>query len=127
MCAQVGDGRICVLCIAKFSARKEVLTPPELHFVKVHGIRVRFDRALHGFHGLFSAAELVIRSRHLIEHLVAILILGVLLEQFFIESDCLERTFGSCVSAWYFRWRSASINARRDLALRSCAFLEFLI
>src|ERR1043166_481630 len=113
--------------IAKFSARKEILTPPELHLVKVHGIRIRFYRALHGFHGLFSTAEFVIRARHLIEHLVAILILWVLLEQLFIKSDCLKGTFGSCVSSRHFRRRGSSVAAGRDLALRSCALLEFLI
>src|SRR6476469_10093690 len=93
----------------------------------MHRVRIGLDRALHGFHGLFRAAEFVIRSRHLIEDLVAILILWVLLEQLFIERDCFKRTFGSCVSSWHFRRRGASIAACRDLILRSCAPLKLLI
>src|SRR5712671_853395 len=127
MGAQIGDRRKGVLSVPEFSAREEVLTPPELHFVKVHGIRIRANHALHGSHGLFSATEFVIRSRHLIEDLVAILILGVLFEQLFIERDRLERTFGSCVIACYLCRRSTNVAARRDPALRSRAPLKFLI
>src|SRR5712671_5273679 len=127
MGAQIGDRRKGVLGVPEFSAREEVLAPPELHLVEVHGIRIGAYHTLHGFHGLFGATEFVIRSRHLIEDLVAILILGVLLEQLFIERDRLNRPFGSCVSAWHFRRRSAGIAARRDPALRSCAPLKFLI
>src|SRR3979411_2489463 len=101
MGAQIRDRRKGVLGLPEFSAREEVLAPPELHFVEVHGIRIGAYHALHGFHGLFSATEFVIRSRHLVEDLVAILILWVLLEQLFIERDRLERTFGSCVIAYY--------------------------
>src|SRR5207302_5155215 len=127
MGAQAGDRRKGVLGVPEFSAREEVLAPPELHFVEVYGIRIRANHELHGLHGLFRATEFVIRSRHLVEDLVAILILWVLLEQLFIERDRLKRTFGSCVSAWHFCRHSASIAARRDPALRSCAPLKFLI
>src|SRR5216684_6327415 len=99
MGAQIGDGRKGVLGVPEFSAREKVLAPPELHFVEVHGIWIRANHALHGFHGLFSATEFVIRSRHLIEDLVTILILWVLLEQLFIERDRLKRTFGGRVSS----------------------------
>src|SRR6185437_5656326 len=87
----------------------------------------RLYRALHCFHGFFGATQFVIRSRHLLEDLIAILILWVLLEQFFIESDCLKRAFGSCVSARHFRRRSGAGAACRNLALRSRALFEFLI
>src|SRR5262249_6917085 len=113
--------------VPKFSAREEVLTPPELHFVEVHGIRIRAYRALHRFHGLIGATEFVIRSCHLVEDLVIVLVIRVLGEQPFIESDRLKRALGSCVSAHYLRRRSASVAACRNLVLRSRAPLEFLI
>src|SRR5262249_30734901 len=101
--------------------------PPELHFVEVRGIRISLDRALHGFHGLVGATEFVIRSRHLIEDLIVVLVIRVLGEQLFIESDRLKRALGSCLSAWYLRRRGDSIAACRNLALRSRTLLEFLI
>jgi hypothetical protein len=85
-----GDRRIGVLGVAIFSAREEVLAAPELHFVEVLGIRIRADQALHGFHGLFGAAEFVVRPRHLIEDLVAVLVTGVLGEQADHRGDRLE-------------------------------------
>ena len=118
--------RIGVLGVAIFSAREEVLTPPELHFVEVHGIRIRADQALHGFHGLIGAAEFVVRARHLIEDLVAVLITGVLGEQPIIESDRLERPRGICAGA-YRVGRGGGVGACRNRGLRCRAPLEILI
>src|SRR5258707_15005207 len=72
----------------------KVLPPPELHFVEVLGMRVRADQALHGFDGLFGAAELVVRPRLLIEDLVALFVVRVLGQQPVVEGDRLERTRG---------------------------------
>ena len=78
---------------------------------------IRAYQALHGFHGLVGAAELVVRPRHLIEDLVAVLVTGVLGEQPIVESDCLEWRLG----------RQAGISGRWDLALRGRAAFEILI
>src|SRR6266705_6867956 len=68
--AQAGDRRIGSLGIAIFSAGEEVLAPPELHFGGMLGLWIRPDQALHGRHGLFGPAQLLVRPRHLIEDLV---------------------------------------------------------
>src|SRR5262252_7993519 len=96
--AQADDARIGALGVAVPSAREEVLAPPELHFVEVRGMGIRADQALHCLDGLFGAAELVVRPRHLIEDLIAVLVAGVLGEQPIVESDRLEWTFGICTS-----------------------------
>ena len=82
---------IGVLGVAEPSAREEVLAPPELHLVEVRGMRIRGDQALHRLHGLFGAAELVVRPRLLVEDLVVVLVSRVLGEQPVVERDRLER------------------------------------
>src|SRR6266567_1944398 len=124
---QVDDRRIGVLGIAVFSARKEVLTPTELHLVVVLGMRIRADQLLHGFHGLISAAEFVVGSRHLIENLIAVLVTGILGEQPLIESDCLDGTFGSSLSAHHPRQGSVGVAACENGAFRCCAPLKLPI
>src|SRR2546422_1165237 len=113
--------------VAVASAREEVLAPPELHFVEVRGMRIRANQALHCLDGLFGAAELVVRPRHLIEDLVAVLVPGVLGEQPIVESDRLEWTVGICASAHRVRRRGAGVTARQDTGLRCRAPLEILI
>src|SRR6185312_1881355 len=113
--------------VAKFSARKEVLTPPELHLIEVNGIRIRAYGALHGFHGLIGTAEFVVCSGHLIKNLGTVLVIRVLGEQLFIVSNRFEWALGSCVSSWHVRRCGGTIVACRNLALRSDALLEFLI
>src|SRR3989441_4076330 len=125
--AQADDARIGALGVAVASAREEVLAPPELHFVEVRGMRIRADQALHCLDGLFGAAELVVRPRHLIEDLVAVLVTGVLGEQPIVESDRLEWTVGICARAHRVRWRGASVTVRQDSGLRCRAPLEILI
>src|ERR1700727_4104819 len=98
MGAQLGDGCISVLRVSKFSAREEVLPSPELYLVEVHGIRIRAYGAFHGFHGFIGATEFVVRSCHLIENLVVVLVIRVLREQLFIESNRLKGAPGSCLS-----------------------------
>src|SRR6267378_6359387 len=125
--SQFDDARIGALGVAVASAREEVLAPPELHFVEVRGMRIRADYALHCLDGLFGAAELVVRPRHLIEDLVAVLVIGVFGEQPIVERDRLEWTFGICARAHRVRRGSASVTARQDSGLRSRAPLEILI
>src|SRR5262249_55638584 len=81
---------------------------------------------LHGFHGFIGATQLVIRSRHLVEDLVTILVTRVLGEQPFIESDRLDGALRSRFSANYL-CRRGGVAACPDPALRSRAPLEFLI
>ena len=125
--AQADDRRIGALGVEVASAREEVLAPPELHFVVVLGMRIRAYQALHRFHGLIGAAEFVVRPRLLIEDLVSVLVIRVLGQQPVIESDRLEGTRGSCISAHRPRRRGASVAARQDPALRGRAPLEILI
>src|SRR5205807_4444650 len=125
--AQFDDARIGALGVAEASAREEVLAPPELHFVEVGGMRIRANQALHCLDGLFGAAELVVRPRHLIEDLVAVLVTGVFGEQPIVESDRLQWTFGICARAHRVRRGSASVTAHQDSGLRGRAPLEILI
>ena len=104
--------------------REGVLTPPELRLVEVLGMRIRAYQAFHGVHGLFGAAELVVRPRHLIENLVAVLVTGVFGEQPIIESDRLEWTDGICAGA---KWVRREGVVRQVLTLRGRAPLEILI
>src|SRR5260370_7304680 len=90
-------------------------------------MRIRADYTLHGLDGLVGAAELVVRPRHLIEDLVAVLVTGVLGEQPIVESDRLEGTLGICASAYRIRRRGAGVTARQDSGLRCRAPLEILI
>src|SRR5499425_710217 len=125
--SEFDDARIRALGVAVASACEEVLAPPELHFVEVRGMRIRADQALHCLDGLFRAAELVVRPRHLIEDLVAVVVTGVLAEQPIVESDRLEWTVGICASAHRVRRRGAGVTTRQDSGLRCCAPLEILI
>src|SRR5437899_1160098 len=125
--AHADDARIGALGVAVASAREEVLAPPELHFVEVRGMRIRADQALHCLDGLFGAAEFVVRPRHLIEDLVAVLVTGVFGEQPIVKSNCLEWTFGICASAHRVRRGSASVTDCQDSGLRGRAPLEILI
>src|SRR2546429_3936792 len=77
--------------------------------------------------GLFGAAEFVVRPRHLIEDLVAVLVTGVFGEQPIVKSNCLEWTFGICASAHRVRRGSASVTDCQDSGLRGRAPLEILI
>src|SRR5260370_25190811 len=90
-------------------------------------MRIRADYTLHGLDGLVGAAELVVRPRHLIEDLVAVLVTGVLGEQPIVESDRLEWTFGICAGAHRVSRRSAGVAARQDSGLRGRASLEILV
>src|SRR5260370_36191498 len=90
-------------------------------------MRIRADYTLHGLDGLVGAAELVVRPRHLIEDLVAVLVTGVLGEQPIVESDRLEWTFGICAGAHRVSRRSAGVAARQDSGLRGPASLEILV
>src|SRR5260370_42524019 len=90
-------------------------------------MRIRADYTLHGLDGLVGAAELVVRPRHLIEDLVAVLVTGVFGEQPIVESDRLQWTFGICALAHRLRRGSASITAHQDSGLRGRAPLEILI
>src|SRR5262249_54696239 len=112
--------------IAIFSAREEVLTPPELHLVVVLGTRIRAYQALHGCHGLIGAAQFVVRPRHLIEDLVFVLVIRVLGQQLVIESDGLEWALGICASGQSVLWRGSGV-ARQDAARRGRTALEILI
>ncbi len=125
--AQAGDRRIGSLGIAIFSAGEEVLAPPELHFGGMLGMWIRPDQALHGGHGLFGPAQLLVRPRHLIEDLVAVLVTWIVLEQPFIEGDRLERTRRIHVNAHRVRGRGAGVAARPSPAVRGRALLEILI
>src|SRR5712664_104159 len=125
--AQADDARIGALGVAVASAREEVLAPPELHFVEVRGMRIRADYALHGLDGLVGAAELVVRPRHLIEDLVAVLVIGVFGEQPIVESDRLEWTLGICASTHRSRRGGSGVTASRYFCLRGRAPLEILI
>src|SRR5215475_4311675 len=78
--SQFDDARISALCVAVVPTREEVLAAPELHFVEVRGMRIGANQALHRIDGLFGSAELVVRPRHLIENLVAVLVTGILVE-----------------------------------------------
>ncbi len=90
-------------------------------------MRIRADQLLHGFHGLISAAEFVVGSRHLIENLIAVLVTGILGEQPLIESDCLDGTFGSSISAHHPRQGSVGVAAWENGAFRCCAPLKLPI
>src|SRR5260370_23382606 len=90
-------------------------------------MRIRADYTLHGLDGLVGAAELVVRPRHLIEDLVAVLVTGVLGEQPIVERDRLEWTFGICAGAYRVSRRSAGVAARQDFGLRGRASLEILV
>src|SRR5258707_3813931 len=90
-------------------------------------MRIRADQALHCLDGLCVAAELVVRPRHLIEDLVAVLVTGVLGEQPIVESDRLKWTAGICASAHRVRRRGAGVTVRQDSGLRCRAPLEILI
>src|SRR5437879_6969123 len=125
--AQADDARIGASGGAVALAREEVRAPPELHFVEVRGMRIRADQALHCLDGLFGAAELVVRPRHLIEDLVAVLVTGVLGEQPIVESDRLKWTVGICASPHRVRRGGAVVTARQDSGLRCRAPLEILI
>src|SRR5437867_12140977 len=110
--SQFDDARISAFRVAVAPAREEVLAPPELHFVAVGGMWIRANQAHHALDNLFGAAELVVRPRHLIEDLVAVLVTGVFGEQPVIESDRLQWTFGICARAHRVRRGSASVTAR---------------
>src|SRR5712664_2419673 len=118
--AQADDARIGALGVAVAPAREEVLAPPELYFVEVRGMGIRADQALHCLDGLLGAAKFVVRPRHLIEDLVAVLVTGVLGEQPIVESDRLEWTVGICTSAHRVRRRGVGVAARQDSGLRCC-------
>src|SRR5258708_20341969 len=90
-------------------------------------MRIRADYTLHRRDGLVSGAELVVRPRHLIEDLVAVLVTGVLGEQPIVERDRLEWTFGICAGAYRVSRRSAGVAARQDSGLRGRASLEILV
>src|SRR5580765_2294701 len=90
-------------------------------------MRIRANQALHCLDGLFGAAELVVRPRHLIEDLVAVLVTGVLGEQPIVESDRLEWTLGICASAHRVRRGGTGVTARQDSGLRCRAPLEIKI
>src|SRR5260370_6620683 len=90
-------------------------------------MRIRADYTLHGLDGLVGAAELVVRPRHLIEDLVAVLVTGVRGEQPMVESDGVEWTFGICAGAHRVSRRSAGVAARQDSGLRGRASLEILV
>src|SRR5258708_25446947 len=90
-------------------------------------MRIRADYTLHGLDGLVGSAELVVRPRHLIEDLVAVLVTGVLGEQPIVERDRLEWTFGICAGAYRVSRRSAGVAARQDFGLRGRASLEILV
>src|SRR5262250_386160 len=78
--SQFDNARISALGIAVAPTREEVLAAPELHFVEVRGMRIGANQTLHCIDGLFGSAELVVRPRHLIENLVAVLVTGILVE-----------------------------------------------
>src|SRR5215469_1987987 len=78
--SQFDDARISALGIVVAPTREEVLAAPELHFVEVRGMRIGANQTLHCIDGLFGSAELVVRPRHLIENLVAVLVTGILVE-----------------------------------------------
>src|SRR5260370_37129268 len=88
---------------------------------------IRASQTLHRLDGLVGAPELVVRPRHLIEDLVAVLVTGVLVEQPIVESDRLEGTLGICASAYRIRRRGTDVTARQDSGLRCRAPLEILI
>ena len=111
--AQADDRGIGVLGIAIFPAREVELAAPVLHFVVVHGMRIRPDQALHRRHGLFGPTQLVVRPRHLIEDLVAVLVARVILEQLLIEGDRLERARGIHAGRQRARLRGVGAAARR--------------
>src|SRR5260221_6082332 len=112
--AQADDAGIGALGVAVAPAGEEVLAPPELYFVEVRGMGIRADQALHGLDGLLGAAKFVVRPRHLIEDLVAVLVTGVLGEQPIVESDRLEWTVGICTSAHRVRRRGVGVTTRQD-------------
>src|SRR5262249_41186028 len=116
-----------VLGVAQFSARKEVLTAPELHLVVVLGVRIRADQLLHGFHGVISAAQFLVCPCHLIENLIAVLVTGILGEQPLINCDCLRGTFGSSITTWRPQKGIVGVGAREEWVFSGCAPLEFLI
>src|SRR5262249_35961055 len=112
--------------IAIFSAREEVLTPPELHLVVVLGTGIRAYQALHGCHGLIGAAEFVVGPRHLIEDLVFVLVIRVLGQQLVIERDRLEWALGICARGQSVFWRGSG-GTRQDAAVGGGATLEILM
>jgi len=89
-------------------------------------MRVRADQALHRLDRFFGAAELVIGPRLLIEHLVAVLVIRVLGEQFVVQSDCLERPRGIPVGGQRTGLQLACRAVRRDFVLRRRAALKIL-
>src|SRR5689334_21585272 len=90
-------------------------------------MRIRTNQALHSRDGLFGAAEFVVRPRHLLEDLIAVLVTEVFGEQAIVKSDRLEWTFGICASAHRVRRGSASVTDCQDSGLRGGALLEILI
>src|SRR5215468_2066196 len=90
-------------------------------------MRIRADQALHCLDGLFRTAELVVRPRHLIEDLVAVLVTGVFGKQPIVDSDRLEWTIGICAITHRDRWRGAGAITRQNSGLRCRSPLEILI
>jgi hypothetical protein len=90
-------------------------------------MRIRPDQALHRRHGLFGAAKLVVRPRHLVQDLVAVLVARIVLEELFIKGDRLERTRRIRAAGQHSRPRGVGAVARRYPVLRGRALLEVLI
>ena len=66
--------------------------PTEMQAETADARQIQFgDQAVHDFHGIIRLADLVIRPRHLVEHLVVTLVVRIRLEDFLVSLDRLTR------------------------------------
>ena len=74
---QANDGTVSLFGIEKLSADEVVFAAPEMHFVNELRVGILTDEAVHDFHRLVGLTDFVVRTRHLVEHLVVAFVIRI--------------------------------------------------